>query len=109
LVKRKISSGGGFAFLAIIPVSLLSVAACSTTAPIAPPNHSDMGMCTADQVGQFIGQPATGELGADIQRATGAKVFRWLPRGTVVTMEYRGDRANAFLDEQNKVERVTCS
>jgi hypothetical protein len=65
-------------------------------------------MCTADQVGQFIGQPASQELAARIQNATGARTFRWLPKGVIVTMEYRGDRVSALLDAANKVENVRC-
>ncbi|MEO8617772.1 MAG: I78 family peptidase inhibitor [Sphingomicrobium sp.] len=108
-MKSRMSSGGGaFALLAAIPLATLSVAACSTTADAVPVAASEGGMCTADQVGQFSGQVATQDVAARIQRATGARAFRWLPKGMIVTMEYRGDRVNAVLDGANKIESVRC-
>lgn len=108
-MKTRIRSGGGaFALLAVIPLATLSVAACTTTADAVPVTANDGVMCTADQVGEFSGQQATQEVAARIQKATGARTFRWLPKGMIVTMEYRGDRVNAILDAANKIESVRC-
>lgn len=98
----------GYAALGFLPLSLLTFAACSTTAQPIPPSASDGVMCTADRVARFKGLPATSELGRQIQQDSGARIFRWLPKGTIVTMEYNGDRVNARLDEANRVESVTC-
>lgn len=106
--SRNSSGGGAFALLAIIPLATLSVAACSTTADAVPARAGEGVMCTTDQVGQFVGQPATQNVAIRIQSATGARVFRWLPKGMMVTMEYRGDRVNAVLDEANQIESVRC-
>jgi hypothetical protein len=65
-------------------------------------------LCTADQLIRFKGLPATAELGREIQRASGARIFRWLPKGTVVTMEYNADRVNVVVDEANRVETARC-
>jgi hypothetical protein len=65
-------------------------------------------MCTADQLLRFKGLPATSDLGDEIQRASGARILRWLPKGTVVTMEYNADRVNVVLDEANRVEAARC-
>lgn len=108
-MKRMISSGKGYAVLAFIPLSMLSIAACSTGVDSAPPpTHYVGAICTADDVDRFIGQPATSALGAEIQRKTGARTFRWLPEGTIVTMEYRDDRVNIDLDPANRIKRVRC-
>lgn len=107
-MRSKISSGGAFLVLAAIPAAFLSIAACSTTAESAPPMDRASGMCTADQVGEFAGLDATQEIGTRILRATGASNLRWLPKGTIVTMEYRGDRVNVDLDEANKITAVRC-
>lgn len=95
--------------LAMVPLSVLSIAACSTTAGSAPPPPSaGRGMCTADQLGQFNGQPASAALGQRIKEASGASLFRWLPQGAVVTMEYNAARVNVVLDARNKVESSRC-
>ncbi len=107
-MSSRISSGGSSLVLAAIPAAFLSVAACSTTADGAPPVDRSVGMCTADQVGQFIGKDATQELGSSVLRATGASSFRWLPEGAIITMEYSGGRVNVELDKDNKVTRVRC-
>ncbi|MEP7315971.1 MAG: I78 family peptidase inhibitor [Sphingomicrobium sp.] len=108
-MKSRISSGGGaFVLLAAIPLATLSVAACSTTADAVPVNANVGVMCTADQVGEFSGQQATQDVAERIQKATGARTFRWLPKGMMVTMEYRADRVNVVLDATNKIESVRC-
>jgi len=40
--------------------------------------------------------------------ASGARVIRWVPKGGVVTMDYRADRITAYLDGSNQVERASC-
>jgi hypothetical protein len=107
-VRRHSSPKAAFLALALVPISILSVAACSTVAEPAPVSARSGAMCTADQLGQYNGQVATAELGRQIQAASGARLFRWLPKGTVVTMEYNADRVNVLLDEQNKVESSRC-
>ncbi len=101
-------SGSAFLMLAAIPAAFLTVAACSTTADGAPPADRAAGLCTTDQVGEFMGQPATQDVATRILRSTGARTFRWLPEGTMVTMEYRADRVNVDLDTANKIKAVRC-
>jgi hypothetical protein len=105
---HKSKSLGAYAALGFIPLPLLLFASCSTTAQPVPPSSPDGALCTADQLVRFKGMPATPELGGEIQRASGARVFRWLPKGTVVTMEYNADRVNVVLDEANRVESARC-
>jgi hypothetical protein len=40
--------------------------------------------------------------------ASGAKTLQWVAAGMMVTMDYREDRVRAYLDEQNRVQRVSC-
>jgi hypothetical protein len=105
---RKSRSLGAYAALGFVPLSLLTIAACSTTAQPVPPFSPDGAMCTADQLDRFRGRPATAELGSEILRASGARIFRWLPKGMVVTMEYIAGRVNVVLDEANRVEAIRC-
>lgn len=78
--------------------------ACATIAPAAPGG----GTCSNDGLQQFVGQPATAELGARVLSTSGAKTLQWIGAGTMVTMEFRADRIRIQLDEQNRVQRVTC-
>jgi len=105
---HKSKSPGAHAALGFVPLSLLLFASCSTTAQPVPRSSPDGALCTADQLIRFKGLLATAELGRKIQRASGARIFRWLPKGTVVTMEYNADRVNVVLDEANRVETARC-
>lgn len=107
-MRRHSSPKAAFLALALVPISILSVAACSTLAEPAPASAPSGAMCTADQLGQFNGQVATPELGRRIQAASGARILRWLPKGSIVTMEYNASRVNVLLDERNKVESSRC-
>ena len=107
-MRRHSSPKAAFVALAFIPLSILSVAACSTVAEPAPASAPSGAMCTADQLSQFNGQPATAEIGQQIQAASGASIFRWLPKGSIVTMEYNAARVSVLLDEKNQVESSRC-
>jgi len=85
--------------LALAPVLL---AGCST----APP--PDGGTCNAAGLETFVGQPATAEIGQKMLRQSGARVFRWLTPGMVVTMEFSPDRLNVVLDANGRVESARC-
>ena len=96
--------------LALIAAASL-LAACATAAAQSPyPNRSSAESfeCRNTALEQFRGQPAGAELAPVILRASGAKDLRWVPHGTVVTMEYKSNRVTVWLDAQNRVERVSC-
>ena len=97
-----------YAGLGFIPLSLLAIAACSTSARPVPPSIPEGAMCTSDGFDKYRGQPASAELSQRIKAESGARVFRWLPKGIITTMEYREDRVNVRLDERNRVESVNC-
>lgn len=95
-----------FAAALLIP----ALAACSTSAAdwVEPDMTSPESDCDAAPVQDLIGQQATSQLGAEVQRRTGATTFRWLQPGQIVTMEFRGGRVNVHLDEQNNVRSINC-
>ncbi|NJC05941.1 hypothetical protein GGQ97_001734 [Sphingomonas kaistensis] len=78
--------------------------ACATVGPAAPAG----GTCSNDNLQQFVGQAATAEVGAQILSTSGAKTLQWVAAGMMVTMEFRADRVRVQLDEQNRIQRVTC-
>lgn len=96
------------AALAFIPLSLLAIAACSTSARPVPPANPEGAMCTADGLAKYRGQARSDELGRRIKAESGARTLRWLPKGTITTMEYREDRVNVRLDANGRVEAISC-
>ena len=40
--------------------------------------------------------------------ASGAKSIRWVPKGSVITMEFSPDRLTVLLDGSNRVEAARC-
>jgi hypothetical protein len=89
-----------------IILSALALAACSTvpaegTEPVG-------GACKDEGLSSFVGRDATEEVGSELLKQSGANVLRWVPNSSVVTMEFRADRVTAYLDANNKIERVSC-
>ena len=97
---------------AALALALPLVAACATVNAGSVPPAADAaatGMpCRNDQLQQFVGKAATADLGAEIVRASGAKKLQWVAAGTMVTMDFREDRIRAYLDERNRVQRISC-
>lgn len=91
------------ASLALLPLAACQIAQSDATAPGPMP-----GTCRAAALDQFIGQPASTELGAQILKASGARTIRWAAKGSAITMEYSAERVTVALDGDNKVERANC-
>jgi hypothetical protein len=90
--------------------------ACAPTPP-APPAQSEEEIgarnepgasCNASTAQALIGQTASSDIAAEAQALSGATAVRWLRPGQAVTMEYRADRLNLQLDEQDKVIAIRC-
>ena len=90
--------------LIVLGLATPLLAACATVSPAAPTG----GTCSNDGLQQFVGQPATAELGSRALSTSGAKTLQWIEAGMMVTMEFRADRVRIYLDEQNKVQRLSC-
>jgi hypothetical protein len=88
----------------------LSLSAC-TTIPAngeEPPVREVPDTCQAEAGQRYIGSRATAEVGAAIVESTDSRELRWLPPGTIVTMEYKFGRVNVSYDENYRITRVTC-
>jgi hypothetical protein len=83
----------------------LFASACSTIPADRP---APSGTCSNDGLNAFTGREATSDVGAEIMHMSGANILRWVPNGSVITMEFRADRVTIYLDANNKVERVNC-
>lgn len=83
----------------------LAAAGCATVGPEAA---APGGTCRNDGLQAFVGKPATADLGSDILRTSGSKTLQWVAAGSMVTMDFREDRVRVYLDEANRVQRVSC-
>ena len=66
------------------------------------------GVCSDTRLAAFQGRPATGQLGFEILAASSAANLRWVPHGSVITMELSPSRVTVRLDAQGRVASATC-
>ena len=88
-------------------LSALALAACSTV-PAEGTEPPTAGACKDEGLSGFVGRDATEATGSELLKQSGANAVRWVPEGPMVTMEFRADRVTAYLDGNNKIERVSC-
>jgi hypothetical protein len=85
----------------------LALAACGT-APANGPESLPAGSCRDEGLIVFMGRDATPETGTDLMRESGARVLRWVPKGSMITMDFSADRLTVYLDSNNKIEKLSC-
>lgn len=91
--------------IALLPTAACTVAQSHQTAYGLPPVPAE---CRNEVLAQFVGQPASQQLGARMLAASGARTIRWVPQGGVVTMDFNPHRLTVQLDGSNRVERASC-
>jgi hypothetical protein len=89
-------------------IALFSVGCTTISEPQQPAPPQLAEPCSTDAVQNLVGKPGTPELAADAMKRVGARTVRWLRPGMPVTMDFRGDRLNIELDEQNRVVTLRC-
>ena len=93
--------------LLIAGATAFALTAC-TIAESDPVPGLPEGNCRSEALGQFIGQPATQDLGTRMLSASGARIIRWVPKGGMVTMDFSPNRLTVQLDSNNRVETANC-
>jgi hypothetical protein len=94
--------------IALAALSAIPLAACMVTPSGQPGTGEPMGSCSNEGMDRFNGQPASQDLGAQMLRQSGARSIRWVPKGSVITMEFSADRLTVLLDGSNRVESARC-
>ncbi len=91
----------------LVPGAALAAlaAGCATTGDSGPGGSAQ---CEAGDVQRFVGQKATGEIGQELLRITGARQLRWGPPRTPMTMDFRQDRLTVSYDDNMVIDRVSC-
>ncbi len=89
----------------------IATTACATVPDPADPVAGDPSLprCNPAVLAPFVGQPGTSEVGARMLSATGARTIRWVPPGTMVTMDYRFDRLTVRLGEDGRITQANCT
>ena len=96
----------GFAGLGVLMLAGCVSSPPPTPAVVAPPPGS---VCKPEEGQRFIGQIATGLLGQQMRAATGARLIRWVPPRTAVTMDFKPDRLTVSYNDSMIIETVACT
>jgi hypothetical protein len=95
--------------LGVLAMAMTIGATPSPPSPDAYPVHGETGhKCDAAKAKALIGRKRSPKVEADALRLSGAGTLRWLPIGTMVTMDYRSDRLNLHLDRRGRIRSVNC-
>ncbi|MGN6498346.1 MAG: I78 family peptidase inhibitor [Tsuneonella sp.] len=95
--------------LLLLLAALASTAACATVpASDEPERRMPAGECDAQGSQGHVGETATADLGARLLAETHARVLRWVPPRTAVTMDYRHDRLTVSYADDYTVQRISC-
>ena len=102
--------------IALTPCLALLVMACATTAATEEQyqeqyQERETGserICDASELQSHIGHKATAKSGAVLLELSGARVLRWVPPRTAVTMDYRVDRLTVSYDDDMVITRISC-
>ena len=99
----------GFLFTAL-SLCAFAVSACTAggTEPEAMPPPPSEG-CGAEQLSAYVGQPASEEVLARIRAWRGEHPIRVLKPGSAMTMDYRPERLNIYLDDSGIIKEFKCN
>ena len=96
----------------LTPCLALSVMACATTGATEPEYQereaSAEYLCDASGLQDHIGHTASAKSGAILLELSGARVLRWVPPRSAVTMDYRQDRLTVSYDDDMEIIRISC-
>ncbi|PTW44335.1 peptidase inhibitor I78 family protein [Sphingomonas faeni] len=95
----------------VLVAALLASAGCTPVemrgeTPAAQPVTA---ACNADSLGDLVGKRASDARADVMQTRSGARTLRWIAPNTAVTMDFRADRLNVYVDAKGRIERFTCA
>ena len=64
--------------------------------------------CDTARTKPLIGKARIAAVEAQARRSSQAALVRWIPEGAMVTMDFRADRLNLYLDRRGRIARVRC-
>jgi hypothetical protein len=95
--------------LGVLAMAMTIGAAPPQTGPAIYPARAESGhRCDAAKARALIGRKRSPAVEREALRLSGAARVRWIPPGTMVTMDYRPDRLNLHLDRKGRIVSVNC-
>ena len=96
---------------AVSLAALVALTGCAATTPPpgGPPVRDPEGSCRAEPGQRFVGTRATAEVGTQMLAATGAKILRWVPPRSAVTMDFNPSRLTVSYDDNYVITTVACT
>lgn len=94
-----------------IALATCPLAGCTTaeTASMPPPAQGPaQAQCDNGKLDGFVGQTASADLGVKMLAASGAKVLRWGPPHSAMTMDFRADRLTVSYDDALIITSARC-
>lgn len=85
-----------------------SLSACAGTPMPLDRDELMLGACDAAAAQDLIGRQASAPMGQRLLAATGARVLRWAPPRSALTMDYVTDRLTVEYDEAMVIRRISC-
>ena len=88
-----------------------ALAACATTEDSMadePRERGPQGECDASPAQGLVGSTASPEVGQRLLELTGAKILRWAPPRSAMTMDFRPDRLTVTYDDDMVITRISC-
>lgn len=80
----------------------------ASAAPAAPAAVANDGRCHAEGAQFAVGQAGAQALLEQARQRSGSQAARLLRPNDMITMDYRSDRLNLYLDDSGKVTRANC-
>ena len=77
--------------------------------PAPAPSPALAASCKPDALGDLVGKRASDARADVMQARSGARTLRWIAPDTAVTMDFRQDRLNVYVDSKGRIERFTCA
>lgn len=102
--------------LGLLTTSLFALAGCSASPtpvaaepaiPAAEPVGGGM-TCNPEKLNAFVGQTATKEVVNKAVNDSGSRHARVAKPGMAMTMDFRQDRLTITVDENNRIEQISC-
>ena len=90
------------------PAQTAPPADAAATPDASTGDGATMAACNADAVQSLVGQEATEAVLEQAKTGSGAALVRALKPGEPATMEFRADRIDIRLDENNVIQSLHC-
>jgi hypothetical protein len=90
----------------LLVLAPLLLSGCGLFPPPVPPPFE--GMCDANAVQRFVGQPVSQEVGTAIKAASRATFFRWAAPNMMMTMEHNPSRVTVHYGTDYRIGSINC-